>query len=289
MKMLRVLGALIAALTLGFGAQAQEAALYPEDANAAAVIDAALAQARDEGKQALIVFGADWCHDSRGLAQTLDEDARLARLVSEHYVLARVDVGQRHRNQDQLQRFGLEGSFGTPTIVIADGEGYARNGMTAHDWRTAHDADPSDIAAYLSHYAGADWDGSPVASADLGAIAQSWPPYQAAMAELTRRMDEGELGPDDGVVYSAFITGMARSIARLGMGREAGAQGVSVADRADLDALGVAPSADLTEAVIARVSDINMDLLARFDAQTEDTRAALRREQDAASTVETPQ
>ena len=280
MKTVRVLGAMIAALVLGVSAQAQEVALYPEDANAAAVIDAALAQARDEGKQALIVFGADWCHDSVGLAQTLGEDDRLARLVSEHYVLARVDVGQRHRNQDQLHRFGLEGSFGTPTIVIADGEGYALNGVTAHDWRTAYNADLSDIAAYLSHYASADWDGSPVASADLGAIAQSWPPYQAAMAELTRRMDEGELGPDDGVIYSAFITGMARSIARLGMGREAEAQGVSIADRADLDALGVTPATDLTEAVIARVSGINMDLLARFDAQTEETRAALARESD---------
>lgn len=273
-------------LFLSGAATAQDAPLYPEDADASAVIDAALAQARDEGKQALIVFGGDWCHDSVGLAETLDENDRLAALVSEHYVLARVDVGHRHRNQDQVQRFGLEGTFGTPTVVIASGEGYALNGMTAHDWRTAYNAAPSDIAAYLSHHGGADWDGSPVASADLGAIAESWPPYQTAVEALNRRMEAGELGPDDGVVYSAFITGMTRSIARLGMGREAEAQGVEIADIADLDALGVTPSADLTEAVIARVAEIEMDVLARFEAQNEDTLEALRREGNAVSAEE---
>ena len=262
-------------LFLSGAAQAQEAQLYPEDVDASAVIDAALAQARDEGKAALILFGGDWCHDSVGLAETLDDNDRLAALVSEHYVLARVDVGHRHRNQDQLHRFGLEGTFGTPTVVIASGEGYALNGMTAHDWRTAYNAAPSDIAAYLSHYGGADWDGSPVASADLGAIAESWPPYQAAVAELTRRMEAGELGPDDGVAYSAFINGMARSIARYGMGQEAEAQGISIADSADLDALGVTPSEDLSEAVQARADEIEFDLIARFEAQTEETRAAM--------------
>jgi len=263
---------------LGAMARAQDAhdtAFYPQDADAAAVIDAALAQAQDEGKRALIVFGADWCHDSVGLAETLRDNDRLSTLIADHYVLARVDVGQRHRNQDQLNRFGLAASFGTPTVVIAQGDGAALNGATAHDWRTAYNAAPSDIAAYLSRYGGADWDGSPIASVDLDAAAANWPPYQAAVDELSRRMEAGELGPDDAELYSAFITGMARSIVRYGMGQEAEAQGLAVADRADLDALGVTPSGDLTDAVIARVAEIEFDLLARFEAQTEETRTTM--------------
>lgn len=276
----------LASLALAGGAWAQHdssAAHYPLDADASAVIDAALAQARDEDKQALIVFGADWCHDSRGLAETLDHNERLSTLIAEHYVLVRVDVGQRHRNQDQLQRFGLEGTFGTPTLVIAEGEGQAVNGLTAHDWRTAHDAAPSDIAAYLSRYAQADWDGSPVASADLAAVASGWSPYQDAVAEMNRRLAAGEITPDEAASLDAFIHGMARSIARLGMGREAEAQGVAIADRADLEALGVRPSRDLTETVTQRVSEITFDLLARFEAQTEQTREALEAEHRPAS------
>lgn len=276
----------LASLALAGGAWAQHessAAHYPQDADASAVIDAALAQARDEDKQALIVFGADWCHDSRGLAQTLDENERLSTLIADHYVLVRVDVGQRHRNQDQLQRFGLEGTFGTPTLVIAEGEGQAVNGLTAHDWRTAHDAAPSDIAAYLSRYAQEEWDGSPVASADLAAVASGWPPYQDAVTEVNRRLAAGEITPDEAASLGAFIHGMARSIARLGMGREAEAQGVAIADLADLEALGVRPSQDLSEAVGQRVSEITFDLLSRFEAQTEQTREALEGEHRSAS------
>ncbi|WP_440958928.1 thioredoxin family protein [Oceanicaulis sp. LC35] len=281
--MIRLILNASAALVLGLtgAAMAQEAPLYPENADASAVIDAALAQARDEGKQALIVFGGDWCHDSVALAEALDENDRLASLVSDHYVLARVDVGHRHRNQDQLHRFGLEGTFGTPTLVIASGEGAALNGATAHDWRTAYNAAPSDIAAYLSHYGGADWDGSPVASVDLDAVAESWSPYQTAMQTLASQRETGEISAEDAASLQAFVTGMARSIARYGAGQEAEAQSLAVADRADLNALGVTPSGDLTDAVIVRVAEVEFDLLARFEAQTEETRAALAGEPDA--------
>lgn len=136
MTSVRFVLAVVTALLLSISAGAQEAhetAFYPQDADAAAVIDAALAQARDEDKPALIVFGADWCHDSRGLAAKLDEDAQLSSLIADQYVLVRVDVGQRHRNQDQLARFGVIESFGTPTLVISDGAGALQNGLTAHD------------------------------------------------------------------------------------------------------------------------------------------------------------
>lgn len=278
--MIRLILNASAALVLGLtgAAMAQETPFYPEDADASAVIDAALAQARDEGKQALIVFGGDWCHDSVALAEALDENDRLAGIVEDHYILARVDVGQRHRNQDQLQRFGLEGTFGTPTLVIASGEGSALNGATAHDWRTAYNAAPSDIAAYLSRYGGADWDGSPVASVDLDAVAAGWSPYQTAMQTLARQREAGEISAEDAASQHAYATGMARSIARYGAGQEAEAQSLAVADRADLDALGVTPSDDLTDAVTVRVAEIEFDLLARFEAQTEETRAAMARE-----------
>lgn len=278
MTSLRFVLAVVAALLSSIGARAQDAhdtTFYPQDADAAAVIDAALAQAQDEGKLALIVFGADWCHDSVGLAETLDENDRLSTLIADHYVLARVDVGQRHRNQDQLNRFGLAASFGTPTVVIAQEDGAALNGVTAHDWRTAYNAAPSDIAAYLSRYGGADWDGSPIASVDLGAVAANWPPYQTAMQTLASQRENGEISAEHAASQHAYATGMARSIARYGAGQEAQAQGLAVADRADLDALGVTPSDDLTDAVILRVAEIEFDLLARFEAQTEETRAAM--------------
>jgi thiol-disulfide isomerase/thioredoxin len=256
---------------------AHDAAFYPEHADAAAMVDAALAQARDEDKQALIVFGADWCHDSRGLASKLDDDARLSALIADHYVLVRVDVGQRQRNQDQLQRFGVIESFGTPTLVISDGSGVLQNGLTAHDWRTADSAALSDVAMYLRRYAGVDAEGeTPVSGADLDAAAQTWPPYIQAQTEIDARLAGGEMSETEAARARLYARGIARSIARLGMGRVAEAQEVEIADSADLLALGVAPATDLTAAVSERISEIDFDLLARLasqDAETAEARA----------------
>ncbi|WP_430430649.1 thioredoxin family protein [Oceanicaulis sp.] len=282
LKIMRLVLTGLAASVLGGGAWAQHdhpAPDYTEGADAASVIDAALAQARDDDKQALILFGADWCHDSRGLAGKLEDDAQLSTLIAEYYVLVRVDVGQRHRNQDQLQRFGLGESFGTPTLVISDGAGVLQNGLTAHDWRTADSAALSDVAIYLSRYAGAEAEGEALVSdADLGAIAQAWPPYVQALTEIEARQTAGEMSEVGAARARMFASGMARSIARLGMGRVAEAQEVEIADTADLEALGVTPAEDLTAAVIERVSGIDMDLLARLVSQDAETADALARD-----------
>lgn len=282
LKIMRLVLAGLAASVLGGGALAQHdhpAPDYTEGADAVSVIDAALAQARDDDKQALILFGANWCHDSRGLASKLEEDAQLSTLIEEHYVLVRVDVGQRHRNQDQLQRFGLGESFGTPTLVISDGAGALQNGLTAHDWRTADSAALSDVAIYLSRYAGAEAEGeAPVLGADLGAIAQGWPPYAQALTEIEARLAAGEMSEADAARARTYATGMARSIARLGMGRVAEAQAVGIADIADLQALGLTPASDLTAAVIERISEVEFDLLARLVSQDAETADALARD-----------
>ncbi|WP_273145153.1 thioredoxin family protein [Oceanicaulis alexandrii] len=278
MKLVLVLTAVLAVMfgSPALAQDAHDAAFYPEHADAADVIDAALTQARDEDKQALIVFGADWCHDSRGLASKLEDDERLSALIADHYVLVRVDVGQRHRNQDQLQRFGVIESFGTPTLVITDGAGALQNGLTAHDWRTADSAALSDVAMYLRRYAGVDAEGeTPVSGADLDAAAQTWPPYIQALTEIDARLAAGEMSEAEAARARIYARGMARSIARLGMGRVAEAQAVEIADMADLQALGMAPSDDLTAAVSAQISEIEFDLLARLSSQDAETAQAM--------------
>lgn len=285
MKIVLVLTAVLAVLfgAVALAQDAHDAVLYPENADAADVIDAALAQARDEAKLALIVFGANWCHDSRGLAGKLEDDAQLSSLIADYYVLVRVDVGQRHRNQDQLARFGVSETFGTPTLLITDGAGVLQNGLTAHDWRTADSAALTDVAMYLSRYAGAQAEGeAPVSGADLGAVALAWRPYERALDEIDTRLASGEMREAEAVRARAYASGMARSIARLGMGRVAEAQAVAIADTADLQALGVAPAEDLTAAVAERVSVIEMDLLARLASQDAET-AEARAQDDAPS------
>ena len=109
---------------------------YDAARDAGADVDATLARARETGRHALLVFGANWCHDSRGLARKFS-DPRLAAMLSENYELLYVDVGKRDRNIDVAQRFGVDEIRGTPTVVIVSAEGEVLNLDTAHDWRTA--------------------------------------------------------------------------------------------------------------------------------------------------------
>jgi thiol-disulfide isomerase/thioredoxin len=237
-------------------------AVYDAGADAGAQIDAALAAAQVRGAPALLVFGANWCHDSRGLAAHLSEDPALSAFMAESYEIVFVDIGQRDRNLDQLARFGVDAVYGTPTPVIVDGEGTPVEAQTVHAWRTAHDAGTADLAAYFARHSSGGAASVPAeASADLTAIAQNWPSYRAALEALedlpeARRADA-----------RAYVDGMAVSMARLSLGRVARDMDIAAADRADLDALGADPGMDLDTAVADRLASYEIDLIARWRGQ----------------------
>lgn len=113
-----------------------EASPFDTDPNIVAQddVDAALANAALTGKHAMIVMGANWCHDSRALAGWF-ETPRFETLLQENYSVAYVDVGQKNRNIDVAQRFGLDNIVGTPTVVVTNSQGDVLNLDTAVTWR----------------------------------------------------------------------------------------------------------------------------------------------------------
>lgn len=117
-----------------------EARAYSSTADAAADVDAALARAAVNGKRVLLLLGANWCHDSRGLAGWL-ETPRFAALTAARYEVVYVDVGVpqtgKGRNLDIAKRFGLAELPGTPALLVLTAEGKAVNLDTAASWRNA--------------------------------------------------------------------------------------------------------------------------------------------------------
>ena len=113
-----------------------EAKLFDTDPSLVAqlAVDDALANAATTGKHAMIVMGANWCHDSRALAGWF-ETPRFETMLQENYSVAYVDVGKKDRNIDVAQRFGLENIVGTPTVVVTNAEGEVLNLDTAVTWR----------------------------------------------------------------------------------------------------------------------------------------------------------
>lgn len=114
---------------------------YPADADGASVLAAALAEAAAQGRVAVIVFGADWCHDSRALARTLTSDAFKAEFGG-RYSVTFIDVGKPQtgngRNLDLVARFGVRKLKSTPALFLISPQGKRINSRKdAIGWRNA--------------------------------------------------------------------------------------------------------------------------------------------------------
>jgi len=107
-------------------------------------VDTTLFAAQVAEKNAIIVMGANWCHDSRALAGHF-MTPRFERLFASNYEYVYVDMGVRNRNLDIAALFGVKKVEGTPTVIITDKNGKVLNGDTAKTWRDAASRSEDDI------------------------------------------------------------------------------------------------------------------------------------------------
>lgn len=129
-----------------------EARPFNQNADARTDVDRALNAARDNGTMALVVMGANWCHDSRGLAGQFETE-RMQTLIKDHYELVYVDVGQKNRNIDIAQEFGVDAIIGTPTVFVVSSNRKVLNLDTAPTWRNAASRSSDDIYDYFRDFA----------------------------------------------------------------------------------------------------------------------------------------
>ena len=107
----------------------------------------ALARAKNNGHRVILVFGANWCHDSRALAGWF-ASPRFAAMLA-RYEIVWIDVGQKDRNLDLARRFGLDGIKGTPTVLILDSAGKPLNLKDAPRWHDASTRSEDGIFRYF--------------------------------------------------------------------------------------------------------------------------------------------
>jgi hypothetical protein len=77
------------------------------------------------------------------------EQPETAALIADNFELVWVNVGMKVLNQDVAQRFGLDGTPGTPTVIVANGNGAILNLDDAPTWRNSASRDPDDIHQYF--------------------------------------------------------------------------------------------------------------------------------------------
>jgi hypothetical protein len=109
----------------------------------------AMARAKTNGHRVILVFGANWCHDSRALAGWF-ASPRFAAMLAPRYEIVWIDVGQKDHNLDLARRLGLDGIKGTPTVLMLDSAGKPLNLKDAPRWHDASTRSEDKIYRYFA-------------------------------------------------------------------------------------------------------------------------------------------
>ena len=134
-------------------AEAPKVLYYPVEADGPKVLDQALAHAAASKANAVIVFGADWCHDSRALAQVLKSDAFKAEFGS-RYDVTFINVGRPQTgegvNLDLVKHLGVKNLKSTPALFVLRADGKVLNGKKdAVSWRNAESRGTDKVLAWF--------------------------------------------------------------------------------------------------------------------------------------------
>jgi thioredoxin 1 len=93
---------------------------FQDDARGA--IGAALARAAQDGKRVAVVFGADWCPDCDAFKSAL-RHRLVTPILDPGFVVVTVSVGNRDRNLDLMEQYGMHIDGGIPAVAILEPDG----------------------------------------------------------------------------------------------------------------------------------------------------------------------
>ena len=97
-------------------AEAQAALPYDDATEPHTALAQALTTAKQQNKNVLLIFGANWCEDCRDLDKAMRGSS--ATLIDARFVVVKIDVGNFNKNLDLAQQFGNPIRRGIPAAVL---------------------------------------------------------------------------------------------------------------------------------------------------------------------------
>jgi len=116
--------------------------------NVMADVDQLIDRAKRNKTLALVIIGANWCHDTRSLTDNLDDPAMQAALKGYDYTLVNAD--QFAESVALVKRFQQATLYATPTLLIINPETEGLvNSHDMHQWRDAYKMPLAEKIAYF--------------------------------------------------------------------------------------------------------------------------------------------
>jgi thioredoxin 1 len=126
--------------------------LYPDPGQAQTELTAAFAEARQNKKRVLVVFGANWCYDCHVLDATFHSQA-FAPLVQVNYVVVHINIGDEGKdNNDLAARFGVNLDRGVPSLAVLDPDGKVIVSQQNGEFESTTKIGPEDVRRFLEKW-----------------------------------------------------------------------------------------------------------------------------------------
>lgn len=126
--------------------------IFTPTKNQSAIVQQTLTAAKKENKLALIVLGAQWCGDSKGLAGKFSTP-EMQKILNEKYQVLFVDAGYLDKGYDVVKQFKQPIYYGTPTVmVIEPHSGNLLNKPTMQKWLSANNVPLQEYISYFKHF-----------------------------------------------------------------------------------------------------------------------------------------
>ncbi|MFZ8198731.1 thioredoxin family protein [Alteromonas portus] len=115
-------------------------------------VENAQQRAVEQSKLLLVVLGAQWCHDSTGLAERF-ASKEMDLILRAHYETIFVDVGTLEDRRNITQRFDYPIYYATPTVMVVEPKTGALLNRTSMDiWGRADSIPLSEYIQYFSRF-----------------------------------------------------------------------------------------------------------------------------------------
>jgi hypothetical protein len=127
---------------------------FDKAADALAQFTDALVEADEFGKNILLIFGANWCSDSRATVKLFETNSIISSMINESFVMERIDVGPKKsgRNAEFVDRFHATIDQGIPVLVVLDGSGQLLNDTRRERLADDDHKHPERIVEFLRRY-----------------------------------------------------------------------------------------------------------------------------------------
>ncbi len=127
-------------------------AIFDEQTSGKSLVNAALARAKTEHKDVVLLFGANWCPYCRQLHKLLESNPAVHEVVNRSFIVVPIDVGtsSRNRNTDIIDRYDSNVfTDGTPSVVILDAEGKRLAPTKSNPWSAKNPIEEARVLAFL--------------------------------------------------------------------------------------------------------------------------------------------